>query len=449
MKNLDSIAFDVGTNFDYKIFDIIKDADKKHSIRSLYGKLKNDGLPGGRAASTIPDFSMDQLADFVAECKENDLTFNYLINPLSLDQMEIDPIIVNKIHTFLHDAYDIGIRAFTINSPILIKYMKREFKDIFITLGLYAYPENIQHIEYWRSWGVDEITLDHSFNRNFDLLRKVLTQYKDTDLHLRAIANNLCVRECPFRMAHGSFTGHSDPNATSMDYILVNCAYRKVNTPSAILSSEWIRPEDIHYYRELAEETGNKNFSLKLVDRTRTTPFIERVIRAYMSESFEGNLLEILNWPEAKNIANIPGTTPANAGKPANIPPMGMPAGGPPSGVAAGGPPPGVPIMRHMDKLKPEAIMAYGRAMNFPKIKVDNRKLDGFLDHFIKNYNCDNMLCSNNIIEKGEKNLLACSHCSAWADKAISYDKAEVEQWKAITSQVLQGIEDGSIYKEQ
>lgn len=439
--NQDSISFDLGCNFDYKLFDFVDEYDKKHAITSFFGKLKHDGLPGGRTASIIPDFTLDQFADYVKECTKRDITFNYLINPLSMDQNEIDPVVGKQIRDFIHNMYDLGIRAFTLNSPILIKYVKREFKDVFVTLGLYAYPTTIQHIEYWRNWGVDEITLDHGFNRRFDFLRKLLTQYKDTDLHLRVIANNLCLRECPFRLAHGCFVGHSDPEKFSMDYSLVNCAYKKVTHPAAILTAEFIRPEDVHFYRELAEETGNKHFSIKLIDRTRTTDFLHKVVKGYMTESYDGNLLDIVNWPRAKTIATRPDQAGLENG------PQGAPAGAGAPPMGAGGPPAGVPQMRWMERLKPEAMMAYGRTMHLPKLYVDNKKLDGFLEHFINNNNCANSLCVNDILETGETAPNACAHCSSWAKKVISYDEAEVAQWKELCSGVLQSIEDGSIYK--
>ena len=418
--NTDSIAFDLGCNFDYALFDIVDKYDKKHAIRSFFGKLKNDGLPGGRNAAIIPDFTYDQLADYVKKCDEHGIQFNYLINPLGMDQTENDPVMGKKIRQFLHDAYDLGIRAFTLNSPLLIKYAKSEFKDIFITLG----PSTIQAVEYWRNWGVDEITLDHCYNRRFDLLRALLLQYKDTDLHLRVIANNLCLRECPFRLAHSSFVGHSDPDLMSMDYSLINCAYKKVTHPAAILTSEWIRPEDVHYYRELAEETGYKHLSLKLVDRTRATTFLENVVRAYMAESYAGNLLDLLNWPQNKAMANIP--TGKGNGQ----------VGRPPVNI------------KNMDLIRPEAMMAYGRTMNLPHIYVDNKKLDGFLDHFINNYNCNNSLCMNDILENGETSPNACGHCSGWAKKVISYDEQEVAEWTKIAESVLQTLQNGTLYKE-
>ena len=57
-----------------------------------------------------------------------------------------------------------------------------------------------------------------------------------------------------------------------MDFSLVNCTYRKVKNPKAMLTSEWIRPEDVHYYEELAEETGISINSLKNYECARRVP---------------------------------------------------------------------------------------------------------------------------------------------------------------------------------
>lgn len=419
------IKYDVGTNFDYKIFDIIKETDKEHRIKNLYGKLKNDGLPGGRSAGMISDLTMDQFADYIRTCKENGLTFNYLINPLCMDQHELDPVRGSSIRKFIHDAYDVGVRYFTINSPSLIKYVKKEFNDVFVTLGLFAYPVSIQQVEYWRNWGVDEITLDHSFNRNFDLLKRTLKFYKDSDFALRVIANNFCLKECPFRLNHGCFSSHSESSKISMDYSLINCTYRKVSNPKAMLTSEWIRPEDVHYYEEIAEETGNRNFSIKLVDRTRTTAFIERVIKAYISESYDGNLLDILNWPDTKTLT----------------------FGGKPAVSQTGNAPSGIPPMRFAEGIDVSFFFKYARTMNFPNIFIDNKKLDGFIEHFINNNNCSNSLCSGTILEDGRECSLKCDHCGAWAKKAISYNQDEVDQWLSCASNVLSSLECGDMCK--
>lgn len=462
--NQDTICFDLGTNFDYRLFDIIDQYDKKHSITNLYGKLRYDGLPGGRSAAIIPPMTMDELEKYVGECKKRDLEFNYLINPLSLDQNVIDPEVGKQMRDFIHNIYDMGIRAITLNSPAMIHYVRNTFPDMFITLGLYAYPSKIHQIEYWRNWGVNEITLDHCFNRRFDVMRQVLTNYKDCeDFHFRLIANNLCLRECPFRLAHGAFVGHSDPQSTSIDYCLINCNYLKAKQPSRILSSEWIRPEDIHYYRELAEETGNKNLCIKLVDRCKSTAFLERVVKAYMEESYDGNLLDIVNWPDTRNMGkeaknNDKAITQAFAGAPAGAgaPPAGAPAGAgaPPAGGPAAaarrmGPPPGVAPLRFVDKMAHDIPPKFGRTMSFPQIYVDNKKLDGFLEHFIKDCRCDQTICRGGMTEGvADKFPNACGYCEGWAKKAISYNEQEVAEWTAVASSLLTSIEDGTMFRE-
>ena len=104
--------------------------------------------------------------------------------------------------------------------------------------------------------------------------------------------------------------------------------------------------------------------------------------------------------------------------------------------------------MRFMERLKPESMMAYGRTMNFPKLYVDNTKLDGFIEHFIKANNCDKTLCANNMVEPGQTAENMCTHCTRWAEKVVSYDEAEVAQWKEVAGSILRGIEDGSIYRD-
>ncbi|MBR3025746.1 MAG: hypothetical protein IKH71_15000, partial [Oscillospiraceae bacterium] len=66
--------------------------------------------------------------------------------------------------------------------------------------------------------------------------------------------------------------------------------------------------------------------------------------------------------------------------------------------------------------------------------------------HFFKHNNCANSLCSGTIIEDVMKCDHACDRCGAWVDKVISYDKAEVEEWKKIAEIILNGLPSGAQY---
>ena len=139
-----------------------------------------------------------------------------------------------------------------------------------------------------------------------------------------------------------------------------------------------------------------------------------------MSESYDGNLLDILNWPDSGNIVNIPRPNADSNHS----------------------------TMRYMDRLKPECMVTYGRAMHLPHIYIDNNKLNGFIDHFIKCNNCADSLCADNIFPQGEKSPISCNYCGLWAGKVITYIHEEIEQWKNIASGVLNNLENGKIYKE-
>lgn len=409
------ITFDVGTNFDDALFKVVKEKDKEHRIKTFYGKLKNDGLPGGRASSMIPDFTMDQLEEYVKKCHDNGITFNYLINPLCMGQMETDPKQAPVLRKIIHDIYDIGVRQFTVNSPLLVKYLKDTFCDVWVTLGLFAYPVTLQQVQMWINWGVDEVTLDHSFNRDFKLLEKTLRMYKDSNVALRLIANNLCLKECTFRLAHGAFSSHNDASGFVLDYSMTNCAYKKITQPTYFLTSEWIRPEDIHYYEELCEKTGNRNFSLKLVDRTRSTEFISRTMEAYLDERFDGNLLDILNWHEKSKMADI------EARKSMKI--------------------------KNMEYMNMPVMGLWGRVMCFPDIIIDNRKLDGFIDDFVKGSSCKDKLCQGSILEEGSKVEGSCAHCSAWARKAVTGNAQEIAEWKQVAETLFKTLQNGDFAK--
>ena len=51
---------------------------------------------------------------------------------------------------------------------------------------------------------------------------------------------------------------------------------QKIKNPAEILMSDWIRPEDVHHYEELADKLGKTNLTLKLTDRARPTCSTDR-----------------------------------------------------------------------------------------------------------------------------------------------------------------------------
>lgn len=349
MKHL---TFDVGTNFDKNLINVIAENNKNNQFSSVFGKLKTDFLGGGRSSAFLPDITMEELRDYIELCHKNKLEFNYLINAMCMENKELEADSHFKIIELLKELDKIGVDAITITSPYLCELIKTQFPRFKVTVGLYAYAFDLNHIKRWIELGADEITLAHHVNRDFKLLKKMLLYTKGKNVTLRLIANNLCLHMCPYSIMHGTVQGHfscSDScSRGDIDYCLMKCLSTKIEDMSNLISSDWIRPEDLCYYEKLCEETDNFNLSIKLVERTKSTKFLTRVVEAYARRQYKGNLLDILLWPKSDDM--VVKTEPT------------------------------AEEMKTMAELyNISQMFNYSKIFDLPNIYIDNTKLDGFL----------------------------------------------------------------------
>lgn len=149
--------------------------------------------------------------------------------------------------------------------------------------------------------------------------------------------------------------------------------------------------------RELCEETDNFNLSIKLVERTKSTKFLTRVVEAYARRQYKGNLLDILLWPKSDDM--VVKTEPT------------------------------AEEMKTMAELyNISQMFNYSKIFDLPNIYIDNTKLDGFLKKFVDDYACNHKICvSKQNIDVTDSNY--CSYCSSWVQRAIIYNGEQVEKW--------------------
>lgn len=421
-----NMKYSLGTNFDPQLIEEIKICDKEKSIKSVFGKLRTDLLGGGRSSMILPKLTMNQLEEYISLCHKNGLKFNYLLNPMCLGNKELNPRDHKKIIKYIDNLGSIGVDALTVNSPYLCELIKKQFPNFKVTIGLYAYIFNIQHVKYWQELGADELTLHHILNRNFELLEDFLNYTKKSNIELRLIANNVCLHDCPYQINHGTGQAHASQKGHSssklyLDYNLLSCNYNKIKNPTKIIASEWIRPEDIKYYEELCDKTGNYNFSIKLLERTKTTEFLKRVVNAYVSRTYDGNLIDILTWPTTRDtniIHKLPMYIRAITGQ------------------------------YNLKELK-----NFMEVFNLPKIQIDNKKLDGFLEKFLNGYECNRRICNDNGEFYNERehsdDCNMCSYCRYYAEKAVVYDKEEVETWIKKADNVFNVLKNSRIFMKK
>lgn len=406
MLDNSGMRYDMATNFDTAILDHIEKYDEKHQVASLFGKFKTDVIGGGRSSNTLPDITEKQLIDYNERCKKMGIHFNYLLNPMCLGNRDMLPVEHKKIIEFLKKLESYGIEWVTVNSPYLCEIIKKQFPKIHVTVGQYAVIQTIQQARQWVDLGADELTLSHNVNRDFDNLRNYLKVFKDTDIRMRVIANNGCLHDCPFSLNHAACVSHSstpDGTATNccIDYSIVNCYYRKLTKPTHLIASDWIRPEDVHYYKELCDETGNHNLVIKLVERSKPTAFLINLLDAFLHESYDGSLTELLNWLDERN-----------SGSQTHIDASGY-----------------IEAVKN-GELDLHSINYYIKTLQLPKIKIDNTKLNGFLEHFVHNYHCKEKICWLESYDPDERSDKYCYYCHDWAKKVITCeDQKEFDKW--------------------
>jgi collagenase-like PrtC family protease len=185
----------------------------------------------------------------------------------------------------MHEEH--GLEAVTIANPIYIKEVRRLFPDIEICASVLGDIDCVQRAVIYNKLGANVITPDVDINRDLETLKKI----KDAiDAELKIMVNDGCLNKCPFRRFHFNYMSHKSKDLTDIegDVFFANCSQVTANDFSQILKSCWIRPEDINKYGEITK-------FFKIVGRARPRSFVIRAVKAYLRQSYDGDVLDIVS----------------------------------------------------------------------------------------------------------------------------------------------------------
>jgi collagenase-like PrtC family protease len=111
---------------------------------------------------------------------------------------------------------------------------------------------------------------------------------------IKLMVNEGCLFRCPFRKFHFNYISHKSrkpemkQGVKAEDNVFsLNCLQLSKSDLSQILKSCWIRPEDLGKYEQVTRY-------FKIVGRTSSKSMLLRSIEAYMQESWNGDLLELM-----------------------------------------------------------------------------------------------------------------------------------------------------------
>lgn len=139
-----------------------------------------------------------------------------------------------------------------------------------------------------------KLVLDRSLNRDFKALEKTVSAIRQAypDVGIELMANEGCLSHCPFKLTHDAQISLSNtklvPEMTHRINQKHGCHNFFHHHPHLFFSSPFIRPEDLTAYVHLAD-------TVKISGRTLGSRFLIQALYAYIHESFDGNLLELMD----------------------------------------------------------------------------------------------------------------------------------------------------------
>lgn len=367
------MKFSVPTNWQNDLLALFSSPE----INEVYGKLAEDFVGGGRNAYSLSNISKGRLKTYLQQIHQNNCEFNYLLNASCLGGKEFTRRGQKEIFKLLDWLVKIGVDSVTISIPYLAEMIKRNYPSLKIMVSVMAHVDSVEKAKFWESFGACSITLLHTkLNRNFKLLEQIR---KNVKCQLQLMANNHCLYNCPLEGYHELFASHGSQSKNFngnfiFDYCYLTCRYKKISDPALLISSPWIRPEDIGVY----EQIGIDN--IKLVDRRLPSNELVRIICAYTNREYTGNLLDLF--------PNLGEGTPATL---SNI----------------------LMRMKHFLRSFSVNIFMVRKLKDLLKkveICIDNKALDGFIDFFLT-HDCQSISCKD------------CGYCQEIAKKVVKIDK--------------------------
>ena len=343
------IEYKLGCNFDMKLLDEIIELNKINpevQITEVYGSDRAHAALTARPEFRVQDISAEYFEEFVKKAKENGINFNYTMNSIYPYGSKVQIAYhEQEIIDFVHWLENIGVYRITVANPIMLEIIRNKaHSNIEIELSTIAHVDTVTQIKYYHDvYRVNKICCNLNKNRNFKFLKAAADYCNKNGILFELMANEFCAvagngytTHCIYRdscyMCHA--TNHTREDAMLLDeYPMKFCTQSRSKDIVTWIRSRWIRPEDIKKYHAI----GINHF--KLTGRTGTTEYITKIARAYITENFEGNLIEL--WKPLESITD--GKTEAE---------------------------------------------------HDPLFYIDNKKLDGFIDFFMETgHNCDDYVC--------------------------------------------------------
>jgi len=263
---------------------ILKQA--RHKVEEIYLSVLNSRYSSGRTYVHGVDFpELKQIRELAEAYGTRTLA---AFNTPCFGGKETTPQFREEFLNFLARLKTAGISGLILTHPLLIKLARETHPEIQVIVSVFTEIDSLEKLKFYENLGVSRLTLPHELNRDPEKLKRLR---EATRLELEVIANLACVHYCTRADAHCRYVGHSNAEILARsagDYYINWCDAFRLNQPWEVLSTNFIRPEDLGRYEAIGIEY------LKIAGRATSTSWLLRALTAYQERSYAGNLLDLL-----------------------------------------------------------------------------------------------------------------------------------------------------------
>jgi len=271
----------------------LKLLEKYDKVREVYFNGPSDIIGTGR----IFHYEFSSVSDAKRKCKEihdRDCEVNVLLNATCFGGEEYTRKWLRKTLEYLDCLSSMDIDCITIANPYLVALVRHYGFSFKVVVSVLAFIKTPLKARYFDEMGVDRITLATDINRDLTTIKQIR---KAAKCDLGIIVNEGCLLNCPSRepFCHNYVTHASANRKLSLisrnfpPYYWFNEFLIRITKPYTMLTSPWVRPENLGDYEKLGITV------FKISGRDKPCSFLQKCLEAYHSRHFDGNIFEIMD----------------------------------------------------------------------------------------------------------------------------------------------------------
>ncbi|NLG53994.1 MAG: hypothetical protein GX541_08485 [Clostridiales bacterium] len=286
-----SVGYQLSEEFERDFFDIV--CDYKERISEVYFPWLDNATGRGSLVDSFGYFDwsvQNKLVYDLKRIKELGIKLNLLYNGNCYGADAISRNLSNRIYSIIDylSVEGCGIDVITTASPAIAHMVKSKYGNIDVRASVNMRIGTVKGMSYLAHL-FDSYYIQRDYNRDFTRIKELKEWADKNNKGLYLLANSGCMRFCSCQTFHDNMVAHNGEIERQrniegfMPYACWNYLKSRENLVS-VLQNTWIRPEDIHNYKEYFP-------TIKLATRMHTLPAL--VIDSYASGRYSGNLLDL------------------------------------------------------------------------------------------------------------------------------------------------------------